>query len=125
MTAALIYRTLERNTAQVGLQSNSCTTIQPVNEPIAKLEQHQDPASQGAAEKNKGIALELSKQIAAIGGNPLDALKSGTFQPGDLNDSSGKGLTCMFSSIIQKLFVFKGRREILENDLASAGSRID
>ena len=94
MTAALVYRALERNTAQVGQASNACTSIQAVNPEIAAFSQHQDPASQGATERNKAIALELAKQIAAVGGDPQDALKSGTFQPGDLTDTSGKGNTC-------------------------------
>ena len=41
MTAALIYRALERNTGSVGLQSNSCTSIQAVNPEIAAVQQHQ------------------------------------------------------------------------------------
>lgn len=54
----------------------------------------QDPASTGAAAVNKAITLELAKQIAAVGGDPQDALKAGTFAPGDLNDSTAKGNTC-------------------------------
>jgi hypothetical protein len=99
MTTALIYRALERNTAKVGQASNLCTSIQATNPEIAAITQHQDPASQGAAEGNKAVTLELAKQIAAIGGNAVEALKSGTFQPGDLNDASGKGNTCTFSSL--------------------------
>lgn len=98
MTAALVYRALERNTVKVGQASNLCTSIQAVNPEIAAITQHQDPASQAAAEKNKAVVLELAKQISAIGGDPLEALKSGTFQPGDLNDASGKGNTCTFPS---------------------------
>ncbi len=94
MTSALIYRTLERNTAKVGQASNACTSIQATNPEISALRQHQDPASQGAAEGNKAIVLELAKQISAVGGDPQEALKSGTFQPGDLADASGKGNTC-------------------------------
>ncbi|ERF77145.1 hypothetical protein EPUS_09318 [Endocarpon pusillum Z07020] len=94
MASALIYRALERNTAKVGQVSNTCTSIQAINPEIAVLQQHQDPASQGAAEGNKAIVLELAKQISAIGGDPQEALKSGTFQPGDLADASGKGNTC-------------------------------
>lgn len=96
MTAALIYRALERNTAAVGQASTACTSIQAINPEIAALSQHQDPASQGAAETNKAITMELAKQIAAVGGDPQDALKSGTFQPGDPADTSGKGNTCKF-----------------------------
>ena len=43
---------------------------------------------------NKAIVLELAKQIASVGGNPLDALKSGTFAPGKIGDPTGKGNTC-------------------------------
>lgn len=43
---------------------------------------------------NKSITLELAKQIASVGGDPLDALKSGTFAPGDLGDNTGAGNTC-------------------------------
>jgi len=38
--------------------------------------------------------LELAKQIAAVGGNPQDALATGTFAPGNLDDDTGKGNTC-------------------------------
>jgi len=92
--AALIYRALERNTGKVGLASVACTAIKAVNPEIAAIQQHQDPASANAAATNKAIVLELAKQIAAVGGNPQDALKSGTFKPGNLNDSTGKGNTC-------------------------------
>ena len=98
MVTALIYRALERNTAKVGQASNQCTSIQAVNPEIAAIQQHQDPASDGAANTNKAITLQLAAQIAAVGGDPQEALKSGTFQPGDLNDATGKGNTCMFSS---------------------------
>ena len=98
MTAALIYRALERNTGKVGLKSSPCTSIKAINPEIAAIQQHQDPASAGAAAGNKAIALELAKQIASIGGNPQDALKSGTFAPGNLNDDTGKGNTCKLHS---------------------------
>ncbi|KAF4617539.1 hypothetical protein D9613_005913 [Agrocybe pediades] len=91
---ALIYRALERNTGKVGLASVACTGIKAVNPEIAAIQQHQDPASPNAAAINKAITLELAKQIAAVGGNPQDALKAGTFAPGNLNDSTGKGNTC-------------------------------
>lgn len=94
MTAALIYRALERNTGKVGLQSNACTSVVPVNAEIAALSQHQDPASAGAAATNKAITLALAQQIASIGGTATDALKSGTFAPGQLTDNTGKGNTC-------------------------------
>lgn len=92
--AALIYRTLERNTGSVGLASVDCTAIEAVNPQIAALSQHQDPASDGAAQINKDIVLELAAQIAAVGGDPLEALESGTFEPGDVNDPTGAGNTC-------------------------------
>ncbi len=43
---------------------------------------------------NKAIVLELENQIAAVGGNPQDALKSGTFAPGQIGDPTGAGNTC-------------------------------
>lgn len=94
MTAALIYRALERNTAKVGLASVACTAITPVNSEIAAISQHQDPASSGAAATNKAITLALAQQINAIGGNPQDALKAGTFAPGSTSDTTGKGNSC-------------------------------
>ncbi|KAF5360530.1 hypothetical protein D9756_004744 [Leucocoprinus leucothites] len=92
--AALIYRALERNTGKVGLASAPCTSIQAVNPEIAAIQQHQDPASDNAASINKQIVLELAKQIAAVGGDPLQALQSGTFEPGDVNDPTAAGNTC-------------------------------
>jgi len=94
MVDALIYRALERNTGAVGLASNSCTSFQPVNPEIAAIQQHQDPASDNAASVNKAIVLELAKQIASVGGNATDALKSGTFAPGTIGDPTAKGNTC-------------------------------
>lgn len=93
MTNALIFRALERNTGGVGVQSKLCTQTAK-NPEIAAISQHQDPASSGAAATNKAITLALAKQIAAVGGDPLDALKSGTFAPGNPNDTTGKGNTC-------------------------------
>jgi hypothetical protein len=94
MTAALQYRALERNTGSVGLASVQCTSITAKNPEIAAIQQHQDPASDGAAALNKAIVLELAKQIASIGGDPLDALKTGTFAPGQIGDPTAKGNTC-------------------------------
>ncbi|KAF5382415.1 hypothetical protein D9615_002974 [Tricholomella constricta] len=91
---ALIYRALERNSGQVGLVTAKCTSITAVNTEIAAIEQHQDPASTNAAAVNKAITLELARQIKKVGGDPQDALKSGTFAPGDLNDATAKGNTC-------------------------------
>ena len=104
MTAALIYRTslapskltkgtLERNTGAVGLASVLCTQT-AVNPEIQALSQHQDPASPNAATINKGIALELAVQIGCIGGDPQDAIKSGTFAPGTIGDPTARGNTC-------------------------------
>jgi hypothetical protein len=94
MTAALVYRTLERNTGAVGTASALCTSVTAVNPEIAALQQHQDPASTGAAATNKQIALELAKQIASIGGDPTTAIDSGTFAPGTIGDPTAKGHSC-------------------------------
>lgn len=93
MAGALMFRAIERNTLGVGVKSVLCTET-AVNPEIAALTQHQDPASDGAAAVNKGIALELAKQLALIGADPLLALEAGTFAPGDLNDNTGKGNSC-------------------------------
>jgi len=112
MTAALQYRALERNTGAVGLKSVLCKSFTPVNPEIAAVTQHQDPASDGAAATNKAIVLELAKQIASIGGNPVDALQTGTFRPGQIGDSTAKGNTCDVANdaagciISQNLIVF-------------------
>jgi hypothetical protein len=94
MTQALIYRALERNTGAVGLASNPCTSIKAVNPEIAAISQHQDPASNGAAAINKAIALQLAIQIKKIGGKTRDALKAGTFAPGQIGDPTAAGNTC-------------------------------
>ncbi|KAK0187979.1 hypothetical protein F5146DRAFT_1113137 [Armillaria mellea] len=94
MVAALIYRALERNSGSVGATTDACTSIQAVNPEIAAIQQHQDPASDNAAAVNKAIVLELAKQIDAVGGNPQDALKSGTFAPGQIGDPTAAGNTC-------------------------------
>ncbi|KAF2011965.1 hypothetical protein BU24DRAFT_352891 [Aaosphaeria arxii CBS 175.79] len=94
MTNALIFRALERNTGSVGLKSVLCESIKAVNPEIAALTQHQDPASDGAAELNKQITTELARQIAAIGGDPLLANEASTFAPGEIGDPTGAGNTC-------------------------------
>ncbi|KAI4252168.1 MAG: hypothetical protein LQ352_004429 [Teloschistes flavicans] len=94
MTDALIYAALERNTGKVGLPSVACTAIKAKNPEIAAISQHQDPASPGAAAANKAVTLALAKQIASVGGDPQQALKSGTFAPGDVNDPTAKGNSC-------------------------------
>lgn len=94
MTASLIFRALERNTGKIGLASVPCTSIKAVNPEIAALQQHQDPAGEGAQALNKQIAAELARQIAAVGGDPTLANEASTFAPGDLNDATAKGNTC-------------------------------
>lgn len=94
MTNALIFRALERNTGQVGLASVPCESIQAVNPEIAALQQHQDPAGEGAQALNKEIAAELARQIASIGGDPLLANEASTFEPGELDDPTAAGNTC-------------------------------
>jgi hypothetical protein len=94
MVSALIYRALERNTGSVGLASALCTSIEAVNPEIAALQQHQDPASDGAAALNKGIAEELARQIDSVGGDPALANEASTFAPGEIGDETGAGNTC-------------------------------
>ncbi|KAF2457592.1 hypothetical protein BDY21DRAFT_285486, partial [Lineolata rhizophorae] len=94
MVAALIFRALERNTGEVGLASVPCESLEAVNPEIAAIQQHQDPASENAAEINKAIVLELARQIALVGGDPQDALLSGTFEPGEIGDPTAAGNTC-------------------------------
>ena len=91
---ALIYRTLERNTGSVGLASAPCQSIKAVNPEIAALQQHQDPASDGAQALNKQIAEELARQIASVGGDPSMANEASTFAPGEIGDPTGAGNTC-------------------------------
>jgi hypothetical protein len=94
MTAALIYRALERNTGSVGLKSVPCASIKAVNPEIAALQQHQDPAADGAAALNKQIATDLAAQIAAVGGDATLANEASTFAPGKIGDNTGAGNTC-------------------------------
>ncbi|EMD97142.1 hypothetical protein COCC4DRAFT_171075, partial [Bipolaris maydis ATCC 48331] len=94
MTMALIYRALERNTGSVGLKSVPCKSIQAVNPEIAALQQHQDPAADGAQALNKQIAEELARQIASIGGDPSMANEASTFAPGKIGDPTAAGNTC-------------------------------
>ncbi|KAL5615660.1 hypothetical protein BROUX41_005693 [Berkeleyomyces rouxiae] len=93
MAGALMYQAIERNTQGVGVKSAPCNET-AVNPEIGALSSHQDPASPDAAATNKGITLELAKQLALIGVDPQLALESGTFTPGDLSDTTGKGNTC-------------------------------
>ena len=85
---------MERNTGSVGLASVPCTSIQAVNPEIAALQQHQDPASDGAAALNKQIASELAVQIDSIGGDATQANEASTFAPGQIGDPTAKGNTC-------------------------------
>jgi hypothetical protein len=94
MTFALIYRALERNTGSVGLASVPCESIKAVNPEIAAIQQHQDPAGEGAQALNKQIATDLAAQIAAVGGDPALANEASTFAPGELGDNTGAGNTC-------------------------------
>ncbi|KAM0750954.1 hypothetical protein T439DRAFT_243746 [Meredithblackwellia eburnea MCA 4105] len=94
MTAALIYASLERNTASVGLASVLCTSVTATNKEIASVIRHQDPASSGAAAINKQATLGLAVLIAGVGGDPQEALKSGTFAPGTIGDPTAKGNSC-------------------------------
>ncbi|KIH86595.1 hypothetical protein SPBR_08498 [Sporothrix brasiliensis 5110] len=89
---AILYRALERNTGSVGLESVLCTQT-AVNPEIAAITQHQDPAS-AAASGNKQIAVNVAKQIAAVGGDPTLANEAGTFAPGKIGDPTAKGNTC-------------------------------
>jgi hypothetical protein len=94
MTAAMIYRALERNTGSIGLASVPCQSVKAVNPEIAALQQHQDPAGDGAQALNKQITTLLATQIAAIGGDATLANEASTFAPGQLNDSTAAGNTC-------------------------------
>ncbi|KAK8106029.1 hypothetical protein PG999_009388 [Apiospora kogelbergensis] len=94
MANALIFRALERNTGSVGLASVLCKSETAKNPEVAALQQHQDPASDGAAELNKQIALTLATQLSSIGADPALAIQSGTFAPGKVGDTTGAGNTC-------------------------------
>ncbi|KAM7219033.1 hypothetical protein V8F06_005625 [Rhypophila decipiens] len=89
---AILFRAIERNTGSVGLASVLCNQT-AVNPEIAAITQHQDPASPEAA-GNADIELEVARQIAALGGDPLLALNSATFPPGEIGDPTGAGNTC-------------------------------
>ena len=93
MINALMFRAVERNTGGVGVQSALCTQTAQ-NPEVAAITQHQDPASDGAAATNKAIVLALAQQIAKLGGNPQDALLTGTFAPGNKDDTTGRGNSC-------------------------------
>ena len=86
LAMALLFRTVERNTGSVGLESVLCEE-EAVNPEIAALTQHQDPAADGAAALNKEITLALAVQLASVGADPTLALLSGTFAPGEVSQS--------------------------------------
>jgi hypothetical protein len=83
---AILFRALERNTLQVGLASVLCNET-AVNPEIANIQQHQDPASPEAV-NNAAIELEVAKSLASIGADPLLALQSATFPPGEVTNSA-------------------------------------
>ncbi|CAN8102708.1 unnamed protein product [Discula destructiva] len=89
---AIMFRALERNTGTVGQASVLCDEI-AANSEIAAISQHQDPAS-SAASGNKQIALNVATQLSSIGADPTLAINTGTFAPGNLDDTTGKGNTC-------------------------------
>ncbi|KAL2126927.1 hypothetical protein VTI74DRAFT_11604 [Chaetomium olivicolor] len=89
---AILFRALERNTGKVGLASALCNET-AVNLEIANIQQHQDPASPEAS-GNAAIELEVAKSLASIGADPLLALQSATFPPGEIGDPTAKGKTC-------------------------------
>ncbi|KAL2110039.1 hypothetical protein VUR80DRAFT_1690 [Thermomyces stellatus] len=84
LAMALLFRAVERNTGEVGLESVLCNET-AVNPEIAALTQHQDPAAEGAAELNRAITLALAVQLASVGADPTLALLSGTFPPGEVS----------------------------------------
>ncbi|EAQ87582.1 hypothetical protein CHGG_04201 [Chaetomium globosum CBS 148.51] len=89
---AILFRALERNTGSVGLASVLCNET-AVNPEIANIQQHQDPASPEAS-GNAAIELEVAKSLASIGADPLLALQSATFPPGEIGDPTAAGQTC-------------------------------
>jgi hypothetical protein len=80
---AILFRALERNTGSVGLASVLCDQT-AVNPEIASITQHQDPASPEAA-GNADIELAVAQSLASIGADPLLALNSATFAPGEVS----------------------------------------
>lgn len=86
---AILYRALERNTLTVGEASPLCNET-AINPEIANIQQHQDPASPAAA-NNAAVELEVAKSLASIGADPLLALQSATFPPGEVRDSMSDG----------------------------------
>ncbi|KAI3342770.1 hypothetical protein F4824DRAFT_119145 [Ustulina deusta] len=130
MTNALIFRALERNTAAVGQASVLCTET-AVNPEIDALQQHQDPASDGAAALNKEITLALAVQLASIGADPQLALQSGTFAPGEIGDPTAAGNTCDDADdaagciFTQNLIVEDASAQEIDDAVAAAGGDAD
>ncbi|KAI0396716.1 hypothetical protein F5Y17DRAFT_78180 [Xylariaceae sp. FL0594] len=126
MVNALIFRALERNTGSVGLASVLCNET-AVNPEIAAIQQHQDPASDGAAELNKKITLDLAVQLASIGADPRLALQSGTFAPGDRTDTTGAGNACDIATdtngciFTQNLLVPDASAQEIDDAVSAAG----
>ncbi|KAK0663033.1 hypothetical protein QBC41DRAFT_340504 [Cercophora samala] len=89
---AILFRALERNTLSVGEASPLCNET-PVNAELLNINQHQDPASAEAA-NNAQVELEVAKALFSIGADPLIALQSGTFAPGEIGDPTAAGNTC-------------------------------
>ncbi|KAJ3111280.1 hypothetical protein HDU96_005815 [Phlyctochytrium bullatum] len=116
------FRALERNSGGVGNKSNLCTKATPKNPEIANLLQHQDPASDGAADNNKKVELEVAKQTAALGFSAQEAanlaLQTATFAPGQRGDPTAKGNSCDDQQLqpAQKAGVVFGRN-IKQGDL--------
>ncbi|KAI1640068.1 hypothetical protein F4809DRAFT_559853 [Biscogniauxia mediterranea] len=127
MTNALIFRALERNTGSVGLASVLCQSETAVNPEIAAIQQHQDPASDGAAALNKQITLDLAVQLASIGADPQLALQAGTFAPGEIGDQTGAGNTCDDANdkegciFTQNLLVEDATADEIDQAVAAAG----
>ncbi|TLS30604.1 hypothetical protein PpBr36_03466 [Pyricularia pennisetigena] len=128
MVNSLIFRTLERNTLTVGEASKLCTTVQAVNPEIAALTQIQDPASSEGQANNKQTILDLAVQIAAVGGDPTEALFAGTFQPGQIGDPTAAGNTCNDATdtdgciFSQNLLVEEATVDEIEDAVAAAGA---
>ncbi|XXG94329.1 hypothetical protein Hte_000583 [Hypoxylon texense] len=131
MANALIFRALERNTGSVGLASALCESETAKNPEIAALQQHQDPASDGAAALNKQITLDLAVQLASVGADPQLALQSGTFAPGEIGDQTGAGNTCDVADdpegciFTQNLLVEDASADEIDAAVAAAGGSAD
>jgi hypothetical protein len=96
---AILFRALERNTLQVGLASVLCNET-AVNPEIANIQQHQDPASPEAV-NNAAIELEVAKSLASIGADPLLALQSATFPPGEVSYPMSMGKQAAEANTVQ------------------------